>query len=95
MAESDLAIRLVLDGRDVERKTAALQAQTGQTAELIAAIGLGQFARWGSTECFRVDPRRSCDRDEMSEGPDPVVIDHRMRSPGNAVQALLSNAMAP
>ena len=72
-----------------------LQAQKSQTAELIAAIGLGRFARWVSTECFRVDTRRSCDRDEMSEGPDPVVIDHRMRSPGNAVQALPSNAMAP
>ncbi len=95
VAESDLAIRFVLDGRDLERKTAALQAQKSQTAELIAAIGLGRFARWVSTECFRVDTRRSCDRDEMSERPDPVVIDHRMRSPGNAVQALPSNAMAP
>lgn len=67
VAESDLAVRLVLHGRDLERKTAALQAQESQTAELIAAIGVGRFARWVSTECFRADLRRPSDGDRMSE----------------------------
>ncbi len=51
--EQDLAVRLVLEGRERDRKVTALLRQRSQTAELVAAIGVERFARWVGTESFR------------------------------------------
>jgi len=48
---TDLAIRLALRGRDLDRKVAALAAQTSQTAGLIAELG-DRFRDWVAVERF-------------------------------------------
>jgi LmbE family N-acetylglucosaminyl deacetylase len=53
VARTDLACRLELDGSELQRKVAALQAQDSQTAELVQAIGVDRFGRWISTESYR------------------------------------------
>lgn len=50
--ECDLALDLVLDDVTLDRKVAALRAQTTQTGELIAAMGEATYAEWVREEAF-------------------------------------------
>ena len=50
--DEELAVRLSLSGRELERKVRALLAQRSQTAGLVAALGHDRFAAWVATECF-------------------------------------------
>jgi hypothetical protein len=52
VAESELAVHLRLDPATVARKLAALTAQQTQTAGLIAALGVSDYAAWISAEGF-------------------------------------------
>ena len=48
----DMAVQLALTGRLLERKEAALRAQTTQTAGLISQMGAHRFRSWISHEAF-------------------------------------------
>lgn len=48
----DMAVDLALTGRLLERKEAALRAQTTQTAGLISRLGARRFRSWISHEAF-------------------------------------------
>jgi LmbE family N-acetylglucosaminyl deacetylase len=48
----DMAVDLALTGRLLDRKEAALRAQTTQTAELISRMGSRRFRSWISNESF-------------------------------------------
>ena len=50
--EQQLALVLRLDTPWLDRKLAALQAHTSQTAPLIDAVGLDRYRRYVSTECL-------------------------------------------
>lgn len=50
--DDELALRLPLEGADLERKVEALLSQTSQTSDLVDAIGRDRFAAWIDTECF-------------------------------------------
>ncbi|MEU8243336.1 PIG-L family deacetylase [Actinoplanes missouriensis] len=52
IAESRLALHLVLGGAPLERKVRALGAQASQTAGLIAAMGPAEYAGWVADETF-------------------------------------------
>jgi hypothetical protein len=47
-----LAVAVQLDTPWLDRKLAALQAHTSQTAPLIDAVGLDRYRRYVSTECL-------------------------------------------
>ena len=48
----DLAVSLALDADILERKVAALAAQSSQTSGLISTMGLDRFTQWVSREHF-------------------------------------------
>lgn len=48
----ELAIDLVVEGRLLDRKLAALRAQSSQTAGLIGQIGVERFREWIAAESF-------------------------------------------
>lgn len=51
-SDAELSVRLPLGGARLQRKVAALVAQTSQTSGLIAAVGIERFSAWVATECF-------------------------------------------
>ena len=53
LAVDDLAVRVELTGRELDRKVEALRRQSSQTAELMGAVGEPRFADWVSAESFR------------------------------------------
>jgi LmbE family N-acetylglucosaminyl deacetylase len=59
----EVALRLALEPDQLQRKVAALQAQTSQTAGLIEAVGMDRFAAWVAVEVF-ADPVRDTDDDQ-------------------------------
>ncbi|HVR31299.1 MAG TPA: PIG-L family deacetylase [Acidimicrobiia bacterium] len=50
--EADTTVDLRLSGRLLDRKVAALRAQSSQTAGLIEGLGASRFRRWVSRESF-------------------------------------------
>jgi LmbE family N-acetylglucosaminyl deacetylase len=52
---AEMAVELALSGRLLDRKEAALRAQTTQTAGLIAQMGSRRFRSWISNEFFAED----------------------------------------
>jgi LmbE family N-acetylglucosaminyl deacetylase len=50
--EDEVAFRLPLDDRTLDRKVAALLAQESQTGGLVGAVGLDRFRAWVATESF-------------------------------------------
>jgi len=50
--EDDLALAVDLPARLLDRKMAALRAQTSQTASLAAAMGPHVYREWWARECF-------------------------------------------
>jgi hypothetical protein len=59
----EVALRLALEPDQLQRKVAALRAQTSQTAGLIEAVGMDRFAAWVAVEVF-ADPVRDTDDDQ-------------------------------
>lgn len=57
-SDDELALRLPLRGRLLDRKVEALLSQVSQTEALVAAIGLERFRAWVATECF-APPRQT------------------------------------
>jgi len=51
-SDDELALRLPLEGAELERKVEALLRQTSQTGGLVSMIGRDRFAAWIATECF-------------------------------------------
>lgn len=51
-----VALRVDLDGAQVDRKLVALRAQASQTTGLIAAMGEDDYRGWIATETFRTAP---------------------------------------
>ena len=49
----DIAFEVVLPDDLLDRKVAALLAQTSQVAPLVDAVGEEDFRHWVATECFR------------------------------------------
>ncbi|MEV6301383.1 PIG-L family deacetylase [Actinoplanes sp. NPDC051861] len=66
---SGLALHLALDPATVERKVRALAAQHTQTAVLIEAMGLDEYAAWVTDEAFTEQ------RSDLS-GPFPLTCEH-------------------
>lgn len=54
----ELALRLVLTGRALSRKVAALRAQASQTDVLVEAVGLERYRAWVATEAL-AEPARA------------------------------------
>jgi LmbE family N-acetylglucosaminyl deacetylase len=57
----EVAFDLVLPHDLLNRKVAALVAQTSQVAPLVEAMGREQFRAWVANECFRPAPRSVTD----------------------------------
>lgn len=53
VAPGDVAFDLVLPDDLLDRKVAALMAQTSQVAPLVEAVGVDLFRAWVANECFR------------------------------------------
>lgn len=51
-ARREMALHLRLRGETLDRKLAALRAQSSQTAHLIRTVGVGRYRRWVSQESF-------------------------------------------
>jgi LmbE family N-acetylglucosaminyl deacetylase len=54
VSDEEVALRLTVEGAALERKVAALAAQSSQTAGLIEVLGHDRYAAWVATECFAV-----------------------------------------
>ncbi|HYF71679.1 MAG TPA: PIG-L family deacetylase [Nocardioides sp.] len=55
--ESEVALRLMLSGSDLDRKVEALAVQRSQTSGLLATVGRERFARWVAVEVFAEPPQ--------------------------------------
>ena len=53
VTEEEMALQLVLEGGELDRKVESLRVQYSQTDSLIDAIGVDRFARWVRVESFR------------------------------------------
>jgi hypothetical protein len=53
LALEEVAFEVVLDGELLDRKVAALLAQTSQVGPIVDAVGEDVFRSWVDTECFR------------------------------------------
>jgi LmbE family N-acetylglucosaminyl deacetylase len=52
----DVAFEVLLDGKVLDRKIAALRAHASQVTALVTAMGEETFRRWTANECFRPAP---------------------------------------